>query len=334
MILADKIIALRKREGWSQEELAEQLGVTRQSVSKWEGAQSVPDIDRILMMARLFGVSTDYLLKDELETAESLGDTVEPSLPPVRRVSMEEASRYLDIRRADAPKIALATFLCIISPVCLLMLSVMSETPRYGISEGAAVGIGVSALLIMVAAAVAVFIKCASRVKELEFLESESFETEYGVSGMVRERRESFRARHTQLTVTGTLLCIVGVIPLLIAAAMNMPDIICVGAVCLLLVIVGMGVIAFVYGGIYSEAMDQLLEEGDYTRREKSKKSVNGAISVIYWLVTTAVFLFYTFGPNGNGQAKSSWIIWAVAGVLYAAVMTVVRLVQDASGRK
>ena len=65
MIFADKLITLRKKAGWSQEELAEKLGVTRQSVSKWEGAQSVPDIDKILQLARLFGVTTDYLLKEE-----------------------------------------------------------------------------------------------------------------------------------------------------------------------------------------------------------------------------------------------------------------------------
>ena len=46
MILADKLITLRKKAGWSQEELAQQLNVTRQSVSKWEGAQSVPDMER------------------------------------------------------------------------------------------------------------------------------------------------------------------------------------------------------------------------------------------------------------------------------------------------
>ena len=48
MILADKITALRKKAGWSQEELAEQLGDTRQSESKWEGAQSVPDMDKVV----------------------------------------------------------------------------------------------------------------------------------------------------------------------------------------------------------------------------------------------------------------------------------------------
>ena len=65
MIIADKIIDERKRNGWSQEELADKLQVSRQSVSKWEGAQSIPDINRIIQMAELFGVSTDYLLKDD-----------------------------------------------------------------------------------------------------------------------------------------------------------------------------------------------------------------------------------------------------------------------------
>ena len=135
MIFADKLIALRKKAGWSQEELAEQLGVTRQSVSKWEGAQSVPDMDKVVQMSRLFGVTTDFLLKDELS------------------------------------------------------------------------------------------------------------------------------------------------------------------------------------------------EEEDYTRENKAKSPVIGAVSGIYWLLVTAVYLFYTFGPMGNGQPKYSWFIWAVAGVLFGAVMLVVKLI-------
>ena len=97
MILADKIIFQRKKAGWSQEELAEQLGVTRQSVSKWEGAQSVPDMDKILQMSRIFNVSTDYLLKDDIEEPEIAVDTSEPMC---RRVSLAEATEYLARRRA------------------------------------------------------------------------------------------------------------------------------------------------------------------------------------------------------------------------------------------
>ena len=106
MILADKIIDLRKKAGCSQEELAQQLGVSRQSVSKWEGAQSIPDIDKILQMSRIFGVSTDYLLKDEIELPAEEPAAAD-STPALRRVSMEEASRYLELRRAAAPRLAL-----------------------------------------------------------------------------------------------------------------------------------------------------------------------------------------------------------------------------------
>ena len=63
MNLSEKIMDLRKRSGWSQEELAEQLGISRQSVSKWETGESVPDLERIIRMSELWNVSTDYLLK-------------------------------------------------------------------------------------------------------------------------------------------------------------------------------------------------------------------------------------------------------------------------------
>ncbi len=74
MILADKIINLRKKNAWSQEELAEKLGVSRQSISKYEGAQSIPDMDKILKLSKIFGVTTDYLIKDEIVDPEFLDE--------------------------------------------------------------------------------------------------------------------------------------------------------------------------------------------------------------------------------------------------------------------
>ena len=83
MIFADKLILLRKKAGWSQEELAEQMNVTRQSVSKWEGAQSVPDLDKMIRLSELFGVSTTrdlVLLKDEIEQAEHINSSNEHAI--------------------------------------------------------------------------------------------------------------------------------------------------------------------------------------------------------------------------------------------------------------
>ncbi|MBP3465258.1 MAG: helix-turn-helix transcriptional regulator [Angelakisella sp.] len=327
MILADKIIELRKKEGWSQEELAEKLSVTRQSVSKWEGAQSIPDLDKVVQMSRLFGVTTDYLLKDELEESQPAECDAAPVL---RRVTMAQASDYLALRRAAAPKMALATMLCVFSPIALIGLAAVSElsVSAVRITEDAAGGIGLCVLIVLVAIAVALFISCGNKAKEYDFLEKEPFETEYGVTGMVKERQKAFKPAYDRMNLTGTVLCILSVLPLF-AAAISGWDFLAVMAVCVLLALVGIGTYFFVYGGTVNGAMEKLLEEGDYTRREKSQKNITGPVSVIYWLVATAIFMIYTFGPKGNGQPRYSWIIWAVAGVLYAAVLAGIKLIRN-----
>jgi len=69
MRFEEKIVELRKSKGLSQEELAEQLGVSRQAVSRWELGQTLPDIPNLLQLCELFGVSADYLVRDEEQTA-------------------------------------------------------------------------------------------------------------------------------------------------------------------------------------------------------------------------------------------------------------------------
>mgnify|MGYP000491900784 CR=1 FL=1 len=336
MLLADKIVTLRKRAGWSQEELAAQLGVSRQSVSKWEGAQSVPDMQKVVQMSRLFGVTTDYLLKEELgepEPAPAESDA------PLRCVTMEQAARYLALRKACAPKIALAVAMCIISPVVIIFLSAMADAGLGGISEDLAAGLGVSVILALVAAAVGIFLSCGAKTKEFEFLEKEPFETEYGVSGMVRERRKAYEPTASRCTILGVVLCILAVVPLMLGVGLASSDVAALlvrvapadvyaaAAVDALLLLVACGVGVLVWSGTYTGAMDQLLEEGDYTRKKKARSGVMSTVSLIYWLSVTAIFLFYTFGPKGNGQPQYSWFIWAVGGVLYAAVMGIVSLV-------
>lgn len=322
MILADKIVSLRKKAGWSQEELAEQLGVTRQSVSKWEGVQSVPDMDKVVQMSRLFGVTTDYLLKDEIE--EQAAALVEES--PLRRVTMGQAADYLARRRAAAPKVAFAVLLCIVSPVTLLLLAAMSEVQRFPISGNAAAGIGLCVMLVLLAVAVSIFLRADADVRDYRFLEEEPFETEYGVTGMVRQRQREYADTRTRYTTIGAVLYVLAAAPLFAAVCIDGSDLLYVGAVGVLLVLVGIGCLFLVSAGVYSSAMERLLEEGDYARGQKKHRRVLGTVSTIYWLAATAVFLIYTYGPSGNGQPQYSWIIWAVAGVLYAAVMGVVRL--------
>ena len=170
MLLSEKIMSLRKRNGWSQEELAQQLGVSRQSVSKWESMASMPDIQKIMAMSELFGVSTDYLLKDELEelpataiaadyaassgqggssdpAAASTADSADggttggssttddastgKTVAPKLSVSLETATEYLDaIARTSRPTAGAIT-LFILGPALLVSLATYSEDALY-----------------------------------------------------------------------------------------------------------------------------------------------------------------------------------------------------------
>lgn len=73
MTLSEKIMNLRKKNGWSQEELAERLDISRQSVSKWESGESVPTLEKLIRISEIFEVSTDYLLKKILKRKSLIG---------------------------------------------------------------------------------------------------------------------------------------------------------------------------------------------------------------------------------------------------------------------
>ncbi len=78
MTFGEKLQALRKARGWSQEELATQINVSRQALSKWESGASVPDTENVIALSRLFGVTTDYLL---LENGEATAQAVPTAAP-------------------------------------------------------------------------------------------------------------------------------------------------------------------------------------------------------------------------------------------------------------
>lgn len=325
MILADKIINLRKKNGWSQEELAEKLGVTRQSISKYEGAQSIPDLDKILKLSEIFGVTTDYLIKDELEeeeyAASQMQENESESDRSVHKVTMEMANEYLQIIDWTAGKTAFATMLCILSPIVLLMLGAMSEMPNYHISENAAAGIGICVLIVLIAIAVTIFILCGMKTKKYEYMEKEDIETAYGVSGMVKEKRDAYHSPYVTQLVIGITCCICSVIPLFGTLAVSESDFYMVSAVCMLLTLVAIGTYFIVRSAAKMNAMNQLLEEEDYTRQKKHEnKKMSGPVTV-YWLIATAIYLAWSFTTNDWDR---TWIIWPVVGVLFPAFYAIV----------
>lgn len=325
MILADKIINERKKNGWSQEELAEKLDVSRQSVSKWEGAQAVPDIQKIILMAGLFGVTTDYLLKDEYGPDDRGGELSQGEFPEDsrRRVSLEEASLFIRNRLASIPSMALAVVLCVLSPVPMLFLLGLSVKDGAALSSEKAAMIGLSVLVVMVAIAVAIFIRVGMRLEPYGYLSEEMFETEYGVTGMAKERLAAYKPVYTRIITLGVIACIVSPLPLIVTSIIWGSGFVALTMVCVLLMLVAAGVYGFVYAGMTSSTYRILLCEGEYTELGKKVEGRIRYIPLIYWMSVTAIFFAYSFLFNGW---NISWVIWPIAGVLFVIVMAVARM--------
>lgn len=307
------------------------LGVSRQSVSKWEGAQSVPDMNRILKLADVFGVSTDYLLKDEMEYPDGRPEEIISSqgidLPQVRNVSMEEAVTFMDLRNQTADRVSIGVMLCILAPVALIVMGGAQESGKIPMTELQAVGIGLVILFALVGTAVALFVLTAVRGGEYEYMEKEAIETAYGVDGVVRERRERFRGTYAWHMVAGIVLCVVSSVPLFVTMviAEESNEYAYEVAVGILLALVAVGVFLIVRCNIVWDTFHMLLQEGDYTVERKEESRKNEHIATIYWCTVIAVYLGYSFV---TGKWDRSWIVWPVAGVFFGVVTAIAGIVR------
>lgn len=328
MLLAEKITELRKKQGWSQEELAQKLDISRQSVSKWESGGAMPDLDKIIKLSSLFGVSTDYLLKDDEETFHDTDNNIyedtECETDNVKHISRSEAERYMNTVLGVSKKMAVAISIMILSPICLIQLSGYAEYYNK-ITEEMAGAVGVAVLLAIIAAGVAMCIINVSRLSEFEYIGKEEIKLDNGVADMVKCKSDDNAHSFTVRFATGVVLCILGVIPLILASAFESGDTeyeyIYVTCVNVLLAFVSIAVYFFVSAGMVKESYDKLLQTGDYTKEKKETAKKISFFPGAYWCLVTAIYLGISFYSD---RWDRTWIIWPVAGVLFAAVYSIV----------
>lgn len=329
MILADKIINLRKKNAWSQEELAEKLGVSRQSISKYEGAQSIPDMDKILKLSKIFGVTTDYLIKDEIEDPEFLDEEYEES--KTRKVSMEMANEYLNLKEISAKNLALGVSLCIISPIFLVISSEAYEKELLSVPENVVDGVSLTVLFLFIIAAVGIFVREGMILKKYEFIESEAIDTDYGVDGMARDRMEKFHDSFVKKNIIGILLIVASVLPISVGMIFSAEDLVIAIAMGFLLALVGLGVNFLLRINIPMSALKALLEEEDFTRKNKELKKKIEPFITAFWILMTAIYLGYSLVTN---KWDKSWIIWPVAGVSYVLYYLILRFFLENNFKK
>lgn len=237
---------------------------------------------------------------------------------------MEEASEYLLMVKETVNKYTNAIMICILSPVILIFLSGLAEDSVAGINENLAAGIGVITLILMVIAAVYMFLGISSKLKKYNFLDTEEIDTEYGVIGMVKDKKNSYEGEYTRKNSLGVILCIVSVLPLIMASFIGTKDYIVVSMVCVLLVIVSIGVKLIVSANIIMNSYDKLLQEKDYSIKAKKQNEKNGFLSGAYWLAVTGIYLGWSFLSN---DWQSTWVVWAVSGVLYAVLSMLLKYI-------
>ena len=112
MTIGVKIQNLRKQKGLSQEQLAEAVGVSRQAVSKWEAEQSVPDIDKIILICDYFGVTTDYILRDEEMSC----------IETVQSTNKDEEEKDMDNKKKSTLLLTVAVMLYILCAVPIIII--------------------------------------------------------------------------------------------------------------------------------------------------------------------------------------------------------------------
>ncbi|MBQ7335571.1 MAG: helix-turn-helix transcriptional regulator, partial [Clostridia bacterium] len=307
MTLAEKIMRERKRQGWSQEELAERLEVSRQSVSKWEGGLSSPDLDKIVAMSTLFGVTTDYLLKNDVETFEKTPEREEPTVRytqdaredasdsdsskafELRQIDEAEARRYLGVTEQVSWRIAIGVLFCVLSPVCLIWLAGFSDAGQ--MSETLAAAIGLIFLFGFIAAGVAMFIPNGMKLSEYAYLKNEAFLLTPDAQDTVQARHSGELSKLRMMITVGVLLCIVGLIPMMAVSCLYEDwEIGIVSFLCLFLIFVAVATVLFVRAGMMIDAYQKLLQVGEFRKEQKAQKELADRVGTVYWCVVLAVY--------------------------------------------
>ncbi len=286
MSLAENLQYLRAREGVTQEQLAERLDVSRQSVSKWESAASYPEMDTLLKLCDMFQVDMDTLLRGSVENSLS-----------------EDTAGYDRFMTLYARKIAGGVSAIVGSVALWSFLSAL------GLSEM----LGTAMLLLVIAAAAVVFI--ASSMEEEHFRKKHPVIPDF----YTEPQKERFHRRYIWYIAGGVGAILLGVVMMVLAFTVlpeREPYESYIGAA--FLVIVACAVYFLIYGGMLEDKYNiaKYNRQNDPTPEDKSRRRRATTACSVIMILATAVFLF-----AGLAYYKWNWaaIIYPVGGVLCGA---------------
>lgn len=242
MIFSEKITELRKRTGLSQEQFGDKIGVSRQAVSKWEMAQSVPDINKVMSIADFFGVPVDFLLKDELNLDDLETKPIPVSSPDTVRkvITLEETQNFFAARKRTGRMVILAIFLSFVSPITGMFLTLA------GNEKLTILGVIIEVIFLLAVAIIIVFAVWGE--KRFKYFKEPDREIDYGVKGVAEDCINDFDRTRLIGIISGIVLLVMSVVPMMICAVLtDTNNILILLAAVLMLLMVAAGLSSIVY---------------------------------------------------------------------------------------
>lgn len=290
MSFGEKLQQLRKEKGLSQEDLAHQLNISRQAVSKWESQNGYPEIEKMILISDLFQVSLDYLMKEDYEEHEN------ETISSFRLMTQQNIKDYLHFKKSFALGISCSVLLMIIG----LFIAVLCADTSYQ-------SIGVFGFLIMVGIGV-FFIIMTTLLKESKFkIEREEIKVAFNDLQNLQEQYQHFHKYFTLAIAGGVLLIIVSLacIALLHETYSQYENIL--GAQFLLCI--GIAVFLFIYFGILKDAYQFLIHNKAYIKAKKKEQQIE---NIYAFTMPLAAVLYMIMGFTQNWW-HPGWVIFPLA---------------------
>lgn len=312
MKLGQKIAGLRKKSSLSQEALAEKMNVSRQAVSKWESNQSIPDIEKIVDLSELFGVTTDYLLKNGTPSFELPGksseEKIEKALPAI---TDQEIDQYLEIAKKAAhfESLSIALFFLAIASFCLFSSLVFISHNIFGT-------VAYIAPIIIIAIALGYFIHAKLMMHEFKSITQNKFALTSTQNDLIDSSAHEFRNKNNRRIVIGVVLCILAIIPLILIWTLHLLPDWTWAVLAITFVLLGIVSYQFTFYFLRQLAFKTISGRRKHLPKEEKSLLING--SVIFWIVLFLVYyLIRHYVPDPSIADDVSGLIFNLALVTY-----------------
>ncbi|KRL90248.1 helix-turn-helix domain-containing protein [Lactobacillus kalixensis] len=317
MKLGQKISELRKKNHLSQEALAQKMNVSRQAVSKWESNQSIPDIEKIVDLSELFGVTTDYLLKNGTPSFEvtntSKDEQEDESLPVLKD---EQIEQYLKVAKKANHYESLAPALFFLAfavfQAFLTLQVIFSNVDRIFQT------IGFVLAIITIAYGVGSFVNAKLIMREFKDINQNQFTLTNKQKDNLTFIKQDFRKNNNKRIISAVVLTILAFIPPIVISEMHTGDNLSVPLVAVIFILLSLASYELTYYAVQASALSRIsLSKKILSKQDRDLLTFNSVISWVIIFSSYILFSHYISYSLANLLFCFSLVAYVVATLIF-----------------